>query len=72
MARALSGRRSRSKGQRGELELVRLLSELTARDWVFVWPARLHCPDVPPHSCDFRDTLADSPLTWWRLVRKLP
>jgi len=28
------------------------------RDWVFVWPAGLHCPDAPPQSGHVADTLA--------------
>lgn len=42
------------------------------RDWTFVWPAALHCPDVPLYSGNFADTLSADPLTWWRVVRRLP
>ena len=41
------------------------------RDWVFVWPAGLHCTDAPPQSGHVADTLAADPLTWWRMVRQL-
>lgn len=41
------------------------------RDWVFVWPAGLHCTDAPPGTGDLADTLSADPLTWWRMVRGL-
>lgn len=41
------------------------------RDWVFVWPAGLHCADAPIVSGNIADTLSADPLTWWRMVREL-
>lgn len=41
------------------------------RDWVFVWPAGLHCPDAPKQPTNIVDTLSSDPLTWWRMVRRL-
>ncbi len=40
------------------------------REWVFVWPAGLHCPDAPVPGA-IADTLAADPLTWWRMVARL-
>lgn len=42
--------------------------------WRVVWPAGLHYtePKPTPLALTFDDCLVSEPLTWWRMVRKLP
>lgn len=39
--------------------------------WRFMWPAGLHCADIPAYSQDANDALESDPLTWWRMTRKI-